>query len=195
MFVNVMRARSVHAATIHSAWQQWAASAHPGADGFLGSTAGVATDGQLVLVARFTDAEAAGQHTGRDGVAPGLGMIARAASPLSVFESDQVDVSMGGGSDDAGFVQLLFGRGDRERARDLLAQGEDILRRERPDIIGGFTVWRDGTFVDVAYFRSEDEARAGESRELSAQARAWFEDLAVVMSIEEFVDLPDPWFL
>lgn len=195
MFVTVIRARSVDNATTQSAWKQWAAALRLGCDGFLGSTAGVAPNGQLVLVARFTDEEAARRSATPGNGASEWALIERACvPPLAVFESEQVDVSMGGGSDDAGFVQVLFGHGDRVRARDVLLRGEAVLQRERPDIIGGFTAWRDRTFVDVAYFRSESEARAGESRELSAEGREWFEQLASVMEFDEFVDLPHPWF-
>lgn len=73
------------------------------------------------------------------------------AAPAQFFESAAVDVSMGGGSDDAGFVQVFWGSGDRDAARAAMVEAEPILRTERPDILGGFTVWReDGRFLDVA---------------------------------------------
>lgn len=196
MFVQVIRGRSADEAGILSALERWETDLRPGADGFLGSTAGIAKDGQFVLVARFVNEEAARRNSDREEQGAWWAMIEQAfAGPVAFFDSSEVDVSMGGGSDDAGFVQVLFGRGDRERARQVLAQGEEVLRSERPDIIGGITAWReDGSFIDVAYFQSEAEARAGESQEMSAEGRGLFEQLGVVMPVHEYLDLPGPRF-
>lgn len=194
MFVQVIRGKLADEAAILRALERWEAELRPGAAGFLGSTAGLATDGQFVLVARFADEEAARSNSDRPEQGAWWEMAERAfAGPVDFFESSDVDVSMGGGADDAGFVQVLIGRGERERARRILKKGEEVLRHERPDIIGGITAWREeGSFVDVAYFRSEAEARAGESQEMSAEGRALFEQLGVVMPVQEYLDLPDP---
>lgn len=178
------------------ALERWEAELRPGAEGFLGSTAGVTEDGQLVLVARFADEAAARSNSDRSEQGQWWAEAERAfAGPVAFFESSDVDVSMGGGSDEAGFVQVLIGRGHRERARQILREGEDVLRRERPDIIGGITAWgEDGSFVDVAYFRSEIEARAGESQEMSSQGRELFEQFGTVMPVQEYLDLPNPRF-
>ena len=133
----------------------------PGATGFLGSTAGLTTDGEVVLVARFESEDAAHRNSDRPEQGAWWAEFEQAlAGPAQVFESAAVDVSMGGASDDAGFVQAFWGSGDRNAARAAMVQAEPILRRERPNILGGFTVWlEDGRFIDVAYFPSEREAR------------------------------------
>ncbi len=100
---------------------------------------------------------------------------------------------MGGGSDDAGFVQVFWGSGDRDAARAAMVKAEPILRNERPDILGGFTVWlEDGRFIDVAYFRAERDARKGEAKELSEQGRAVFEQFGRVLAAEGYADIPKP---
>lgn len=115
---------------------------------------------------------------------------------VEVIESSEVDLSMGGGSDEAGFVQVFGGHGQRAEARAALLRAEPILRRERPDILGGITICQpDGRFIDVAYFRSEDEAREGEGRELSAEGRAVFEQFGRYLAAVEFLDLSDPVLL
>lgn len=196
MFVQVIRGRSADEARILRALERWETDLRPGAEGFLGSTAGIAGDGQFVLVVRFVDEQAARRNSERDEQGAWWAMTEQAfAGPVTFFDSSEVDVSMGGGSDGAGFVQVLFGRGERERARQVLAQGEEVLRGERPDIIGGVTAWHaDGGFIDVAYFKSEAEARAGESQEMSAEGRHLFEQLAIVMPVHEYLDLPNPRF-
>lgn len=194
MFVQFIRGRLADHAGIVSALDRWEAELRPAADGFLGSTAGVTRDGQFVLLVRFADEEAARRNSNRQEQGEWWTVAEQALDgPAVFFDSSDVDVSMGGPADDAGFVQVLIGRGERERARDVLKQGEDVLRRERPDIIGGITAWRDnGSFVDVAYFRSEAEARAGEAKSLSPEGRAVFEQLAAVMPVQEYLDVPGP---
>ena len=194
MFVQVVRAPVGDEGTILAAFDRWETELRPAAIGFLGSTTGLTTDGEVVLVARFDSEDAARRNSDRpDQRLWWAGFEQALAGPAQFFESAAVDVSMGGGSDDAGFVQLFWGSGDRDAARSVMVQAEPILRRERPDILGGFTVWlQDGSFIDVAYFRSEQEAREGEATELSEQGRAVFEQFGRVLAAEGYADIPNP---
>lgn len=196
MFVQVIRGEVTDRARLWDAFDRWERDLRPGAEGFLGSTAGITEDGQFVAVARFESEDAARRNSDRREQGAWWSETENLfTGPVDFFDSKEVDVSMGGGTNDAGFVQVLFGHGDRERARSVLLEGEDVLRRERPDILGGVTAWGgDGRFVDVAYFRSEAEARAGEKKELSEGARELFEQFSAVMSVDEYLDLPGPRF-
>lgn len=75
-----------------------------------------------------------------------------------------VDLLFDGGSNDAGFVQVMQGRAkDQDQMRRREKEMEPELRPLRPDLIGGITAWHgDGTFTEVAYFTSEAEARKNE---------------------------------
>lgn len=181
-------------AALHAALDRWETELRPDATGFLGSTAGVTTDGEVVLVARFESEDAACRNSGRPEQGAWWADLEQAlVGPALFFESSAVDVSMGGGSDDAGFVQVFWGLGDREAARAAMIEAEPILRRERPDILGGLTVWlEDGRFIDIAYFRSEREARDGEASKLSEQGRAVFEEFGRVLAAEGYADIPEP---
>lgn len=53
----------------------------------------------------------------------------------------------------------------------------------------------DGRFIDVAYFRSEREAREGEARELSEEGRAIVEQFGRVLAAEGYADIPRPRLL
>jgi hypothetical protein len=194
MFVQVIRAPVRDEGALVAALDRWETELRPGTTGFLGSTAGLTTDGEVILVARFDSEEAARRNSDRPEQGAWWAELEQAlAGPARFFESAAVDVSMGGGSDDAGFVQVFWGRGDRDAARSVMVQAEPILRRERPDILGGFTVWlEDGRFIDVAYFRSEREAREGEARELSEQGRDVFEQFGRVLAAEGYADIPEP---
>lgn len=173
--------------------ERWERDLRSDAPGYLGSTAGVTSDGQFVLVARFEDDEAAARNAGRPQQNEWWNEFeATLGGPATFFESSDVDPSMGGGSDDAGFVQIMIGTGEREEVRAAIGEAEDVLRSERPDILGGFTAWSGDRFFDVAYFTSEAEARAGENKELSEEGRAVFERFGEVLNVEEYLDIPSP---
>ena len=48
-------------------------------------------------------------------------------------------------------------------------------------------------YVEVAYFTSEDEARADESKEPPPEFAAEMEQFESMMAGVEFIDLSDPW--
>lgn len=194
VFVQVIRCAISDASAINAALERWDAELRAGARGFLGYTAGVTTNGELVIVARFESEDVARRNSDRPEQSAWWAELEQALAGPAVFAgSSTVDLSMGGGSDDAGFVQVFWGRGNRVAARTALLQAEPILRRERPDILGGFTLWfDDDRFIDVAYFRSEREAREGEARELSDEGRAVFEEFGRVLAAEDYADIPDP---
>lgn len=195
VFVQVIRGKVADPGAVQAALDRWDAELRPGAAGFLGSTAGVTAEGELVVVARFESDGAARRNEDRpEQTAWWAGMEAALDGTAVFAETSEVDVAMGGGSDDAGFVQVFWGRGDREAARAAMLRAEPILRQERPDILGGITLWfEDGTrFIDVAYFTSEQEAREGEARELSEEGRAVFEEFERVLAAEGYADIPAP---
>lgn len=195
MFVQFIRAQVGDEAAVRRVMERWEQELRPGADGFLGSTTGITTAGEMVAVVRFASEEQARRNSDRPEQGAWWAELEKAfAGPASFLESDDVDVSMGGGSDDAGFVQIMIGRGDRAAATAANSpDAEAILRRERPDVIGSLTLWADDNrFVDVIYFTSEADARAAESGERSEEGRKLFEQFQQAMPVDEFLDLPDP---
>lgn len=194
MFIQIFRGKVADKTALWQALDRWEAELRPGAEGFLGSTAGVTKDGEGIVMARFETEEAARQNSARREQGAWWAEAEKAfTGPVTFFDSGDVDVFLGGPASEAGFIQVMRGRGDRERARSLQTQTEAVLAPERPDIVGSITAWgSDGSFVDATYFRSETEARAGEASELSEEARAMFEDFTAAMPVEEYLDLSDP---
>lgn len=194
MFVQVIRAKVADEAALWRALDRWEAELRPGAEGFLGSTGGVTSDGECILIARFENEEAARRNSERPEQGAWWAEVEQAlAGAATFFDSSDVDLFAGGGSNDASFVQVMRGRGDRDRARSMLSRAEPVLSRERPDIVGGMSAWgSDGSFFDATYFRSEADARAGESKELSEEARALFEEFGDAMQVDEYLDLSNP---
>ena len=196
MFVQIIEGRAADADAMKRLMETWMEELRPGATGFLGTTAGVTPDGHAIAVVRFESAAAAKANSDR----PEQGewwsqMEACYDGDVSFTESEDVDTFLGGGSDDAGFVQVMKGHDlDRDAVARLDVLFEQHAPTLRPDIIGGLRVWT-GTDsgYDVTYFTSESEARAGESKPFPPEFDDVMSDLEAMMANTEFLDLPDPW--
>jgi hypothetical protein len=101
---------------------------------------------------------------------------------------------MSGGSDDAGFVQIMEGRSsDVARMHQLMSSHSDDVHQARPEIIGGLMMdVGDGRFVDAIYFTSEEEARRGEQAEMPEDMRAEMEEGMAMMGDVSYLDLHHP---
>lgn len=195
MFVQVMEGRVGDEEGLQAQLGAWMSDLRPGAEGWLGTTAGVTTDGRFVAVARFESPEAAKANSDR----PEQGAWWEKAA--ATFDGDvtftdcpDVDTFGAGGSDDAGFVQIMIGRADRAAIAPLAEELDAVLRRMRPDVIGGVAAWPgDGTFIQTVYFTSEGEARANESAApASDDDRADAERLMSLIEVDRYIDLPNP---
>jgi hypothetical protein len=195
MFVQVMEGQVGNPEGLEAQLAAWMGDLQPGADGWLGTTAGVTADGRFIAVTRFESQEAAKANSDR----PEQG--AWWEKTAATFEGDvvftdcpEVDTFGAGGSDDAGFVQVMIGHADRDVIKPLAQELDAVLRRLRPDVIGGTAAWPgDGTFVQTVYFTSEGEARANESAApMRDQDRADAERLMSLMKVDRFIDLPNP---
>ena len=195
MFVQYIEGKVADA----EAWQRqadrWRAELAPGATGYLGTTAGIADDGQAYVITRWESEALARTNSDRAEQGAWWEEMAKCYADEPTFrESSDVTTFLGGGSDDAGFVQLMLGRGDRAELEALDARGEQTLREIRPDLIGGLRIWfANGEYAELAYFTSEAEARKGETEMGAKMAEADLGDLERMMAGVTFVDLPDPW--
>jgi hypothetical protein len=71
---------------------------------------------------------------------------------------------------------------------------EAFLREHRPDVLGDvIAIHADGTYTDAAYFTSEADARAAESKELPPDAMGTLGDLMTAIAVDEYFDLKEPW--
>jgi len=195
MFVQVIEGRVRDEEGLRSQLDAWRSGLQAGAEGWVGTTAGFTADGTFIGVVRFESAEAAEANGGR----PEQGewwekTAATFDGDVSFTNCPDVDTFGAGGSDDAGFVQIMTGRGDRAQLAPLAEELDATLRRARPDVIGGTVAWPgDGTFVQTVYFTSEGAARAAESADpASDEDREAMERLYAAMTIDRFIDLPNP---
>ena len=198
MFIQVITGTVADLEGLQRQVERWQDELRPGAVGYLGTTAGVTEDGRVVVLARFESAEAAARNSRRTEQGNWWAETEKCLDSVLFQESVAVDTLLGGGSNDAGFVQVMRGRvADRQKYEALgthTAEIESALRSARPDVIGDvMALTADGAYVEAVYFRSEAEARAGESRPLPGDLAALMDEFMAAVAIDEYFDLKDPW--
>ena len=110
---------------------RWQRDLSPGADGWLGATYGFAEDGTLAAVVRFESPEAAQRNAARpEQQAWWREMERNLGGAVTFHDCPDTMLLLAGGSDQAGFVQLVQGRlRDPARMRALIAQSQQWLRQ------------------------------------------------------------------
>jgi hypothetical protein len=192
MFVQFIEGSVSDGEELRRQLDRWQEQCADGAIGWLGSTAGVTDDGTAFVAARFEAADAAAANSGRPEQSDWWAETEKCFDgPVSFVDCDDVETFRAGGSDDAGFVQVIRGEvNDIEAARAAFT--EESPEEERPDVIGGLTgMLPDGSYTTVVYFTSEAEARAGEA----AAGDEFDQQMAALHdATPRFLDLTDPWF-
>jgi hypothetical protein len=193
MFIQVIQGHCTRQDDVHAMLDEWRRDLSSGASGWLGGTYGFTDDDQLLAVVRFESRDAAMANSGR----PEQGAWAERFNalmdgPLEFHDCDDVTLMMDGGSDQAGFVQVVRGRVDDPGRLKAMLADTTTLHEMRPDIIGGtLAIEPDGTFIETIAFTSEEAARQGERVEPPADVRG---ELEYAMKDATFYDLHHPWF-
>ena len=197
MFVQVIQGQVDDPARVRAAMDRWAEELAPGAEGWLGSTAGVTEDGRFIALARFESEEAARRNSDRPEQDRWWAETSRLfKGQASFLDSNDVTVDLVGNPDEAGFVQVIQGRGtDPERARELMAEDSSAWADFRPEILGSLAVGHEGgAYTMAVYFTSEAEAREGERKPPPPELQAQMDEMAALSVGEpEFFDLQEPW--
>jgi hypothetical protein len=179
MFVQVVRGAVTDGDVALARLDHWLEHLAPTAPGWLGTTAGVTQDRELVAFVRF--ATAADARASGDRVEQGqwwAETVLLFTGDVSFDNYDAVTLFGDGGSDAAGTVEVLRGRvrhGSRgpdlaERvAAQALQQGRDA------GLIGGLVgAHDDGTFTQASYF-----CRSAIGRPPTPDPQSWLEGRAV----------------
>jgi hypothetical protein len=197
VFVQVIQGQVADPGKVRAALDRWIQELAPGSIGWLGTTAGVTEDGRFIELARFESEEAARRNSNRPEQDQWWAEAAKLFSGEATFkDSSDVTLDVTGEPDDAGFVQVMQGRGrDPERARELMDQDSGAWAAFRPEILGSVAVGHEGgAYTMVVYFTSEAAAREGERKELPPELQAQMDELAALSVGEpEFFDLKEPW--
>jgi hypothetical protein len=198
MFVQVIRSHTSDPDGVRERFDAWKEQLAPGATGFLGSTSGVTADGEVVTIARFSDESSARANSDRPEQGAWWAETEKLLDrPATFRESSDVTVLLGGGSDTAGFVQVMEGHiTDRDALSALDPTAESFLRQHRPDLLGTVrVVCDDGSFTEAAYFSTEDAARSGELTPMPDEMAESFASYEALVHVADWLDLTDPMLL
>jgi len=198
MFIQVIQGKVADAAGLEAAMDRWVEELQPGAAGWLGTTGGITDDGTFVSVVRFDSAEAAQRNSERPEQGAWWAQTASCFDGAATFvDCPDVTQWMQGGSDDAGFVQVMEGQtADAERMRQMMSEYSEDMHRSRPEIIGATIAMHDGgEFVETVYFTSEEEARQRENLEPTEEFTTAMAENQALVEIRAYLDLHDPWLV
>jgi hypothetical protein len=190
VFIQVIQAKSTRQDEVRELMEEWSGMTDD-SSGFLGATYGFTDDDEFIGVVRFESKDKAMANSARpetDAMAKRMAELMD--GPPEFHDCDDVTVWGDGGSDDAGFVQVIQGRtDDPDQLKATMTEDTDNLRDERPDVIGGtFALEDDGSFTTTVAFTDEASAREGEKNSSPPEA------FQTLMSDVRYYDLRDPWF-
>ena len=197
MFIQVIQGQCKDADRVHQLTDEWRETLGPTAEGWLGGTYGITDDGQFVAVVRFDSREAAAKNSARPEQGEWWRKMEECFDGAVTFhDCDDVTMFLDGGSDDAGFVQIIQARvTDPEKFKDFVTQPMDSLHEARPEILGGtVAIDADGWMTQTVAFSTEAEAREGEAKEMPEEMRAEFETEMSTLQDVKYLDLHHPWF-
>ena len=196
MFIQTIQGRCNRRDELRELIESWPDELGPGATGWLGGTYGFADDNLFVGVVRFESREAAMANSARpEQDAWAKKLMGLMEGPLEFHDSDDVTLMMDGGSDDAGFVQVIRSKIDEPERLKALMTDTEVLHEVRPDIIGAtLALEEDGTFTETIAFTSEAAAREAERRAYPETPEEVRKTLDMVMKDATFYDLHEPWF-
>jgi hypothetical protein len=199
MFVQVIQGKAKDPAGLRKQWERWDQEIKPKATGYLGGTAGVTADGEFIALARFESEAAAKSNSDSAEQSAWWDETSQYLDDVMFHDCTEVDLMQKGGSDDAGFVQVIQGKvTDIEKARALDREGQDQMSKMRPDVIGGIVAWhpQNGRFTNAIYFTSESEARIKEKESSSTPEFEKFmsEWQAISDGEPKFLDINEPWY-
>ena len=196
MFIQIIEGRTSDADGFRRFLEQRRPEAMKGAIGFLGATTVIASDGTVVTMARFESAEKAAKNAARPEQTAFFEELKKHLVGAPTFhESTEVETFLGGGSDDAEFVQFMIGTAtDKAKAKASENEMTPTLESLRPDVLGGITAWDGDWWCQAIYFVSEAAAREGEKKfeSMPADDRARFDEMMGAYGEPRFVDGPNP---
>jgi hypothetical protein len=192
MFIQVIQGRATSPDGIRAELDRWKADVQPGAEGWLGSTGGITDDGRFIAVVRFASEELARRNSDRPEQGAWWNDMSRHLAEVVFHDSTRVHTYKEGGSDQAGFVQVIQGHTEEMERLAALGRVQEAQMAEQAPHILGMTVAehadRTGDFTQTVYFTSEEEARRFE-RERPAESEP---EILGLMTDLRYFDLRNP---
>ncbi len=195
MFIQLIQGKVGDADGLQKCLDRWDTELKPGVTGYLGTTYGTTDDGMLVALARFDSAESARRNSDRPEQGEWWAETEKCFDgEVTFMDCPNVKEWLGGGSDDAGFVQIMEGHSTNiARMNEILDLTADRVHEGRPEIIGAVLCSDDGdSYVEAVYFTSEAEAREAEKMEIPDDIRSLFEEEMQLAGDITYYDLHQP---
>jgi hypothetical protein len=193
MFIQIIQGKCTRQQECRDMGERWLRELAPGAEGWLGGTYGFTDDDQFMAIVRFESREAAAANSARpEQAAWWREMEPLFDGPVEFHDCDDVTLMMDGGSDEAGFVQVIRGKVNDPNTLKAMMSDTTQLHEMRPEILGGtLAIEADGTFTETVAFSDEESARKGEQTAMPDEVRQAME--SAIRDVE-YVDLHHPWF-
>jgi hypothetical protein len=193
VFIQIMQGVCRRPDELRQQLDRWLTERSADVQGWLGGTYGFTDDNLFVAVVRFESKEAAMANSdSREQSEWWTRTEALFDGPVEFHNCEDVTLMMDGGSDRAGFVQIVRGKADDPAALRAMMSDTEVLHQMRPDILGAtLAIEEDGTFTETVAFTDEESARAGEQLEMPAELQ---ERMAMMMHDVSFLDLHQPFF-
>jgi hypothetical protein len=199
MFIQVIQGRATNPPGIRRDLGRWQRQLAADADGWLGSTTGITEDGWSITVVRFASEAHARRNSDRPEQREWWRDASQHLARVGFHDASKVHTYRDGGSDQAGFVQIIQGHTDHmERMVSLGRDQEEVLAREAPHILGVTVAEhadRPGDFTQIVYFTSEQDARSyDQDAPIEEDEPAQEERRSLMTNLRSF-DLRDPQLL
>jgi len=130
MFAQVIQGKAKDAAGLRKQWARWDQDLKPAARGYLGSTGGVTAAGEFIALVRFESEQAARANSESAEQSAWWEETSRYLEDPMFHDCTLVDLIKDGGSDDAGFVQVIQGKVtnvDKARELDRAREREGVV--------------------------------------------------------------------
>ena len=196
MFLRVIEGRVPDRTAMRAQHDAWAARIGATEPDWLGSTAGITEDDRFICLSRFRSVESFARLAARADAREWWARTERLfLGPVVTAEYFDVAVLRDGGTNDAGFVQVIGGRAaDPGRLGALQKELLRTLPDGRPDIVGGLAaVDAAGRFGQAFSFSTEELARAAEHGEQLAEIEELEAELHWLAAGTTYYDLRHPW--
>jgi hypothetical protein len=197
MFMQIIQGKVRDAEGARRTLDRWASDLQPDATGWLGGTYGITDDDRLVACVRFASEKDARRNSERpEQAAWWKEMSSHFTGDVEFHDCDDVTLLLDGGSDQAGFVQLIQGRvRDVKQLHEVVEQSQAMISKYRPDVLGAtLAIDKDGFCTQTVAFRSEADARAAEQKPMPAEAKRLLDQEMSLIQGAHFLDLHQPWF-
>ena len=199
MFIQVIQGRATNPPGIRRDLGRWRRLLAADADGWLGSTTGITEDGWSITAVRFASEAQARRNRDRPEQREWWRDASQHLARVVSHDAPKVHTYRDGGSDQAGFVQVIQGHSDDlERMASLARDQDEVLAREAPHILGMMVAehaGRPGDFTQIVYFTSEQEAQRFEPGPLAEAEEPVAEARRSLMSDLRSFDLRNPQLL